>query len=215
MSGIKIGIVGVGNCASSLIQGIHYYKNRTRDQAVGLMHWEIGGFSPGDIQVAAAFDIDRRKIGRDVNDAIFAPPNCTTVFCSPLPPSGVIVGMGNILDGFSDHMNNYEDRFTFLPSDQPEPTKEEIIAILKDSGTELLLNYLPVGSEKATRFYAECALEAGIGFVNNMPVFIASDPEWAERFQDKNLPLIGDDIKAQLAPPLSTEPSPICSTSGG
>jgi myo-inositol-1-phosphate synthase len=198
MSEIKVAIVGIGNCASSLIQGIHYYKNRSEDDAIGLMHWEIGGYMPGDIEVVAAFDVDNRKIGLDVNEAIFSKPNCTTVFCADIPQSGVKVQMGKILDGFSEHMKDYADQNTFVIADEPEPTKEEIVKVLQDSGAEILLNYLPVGSEEASRFYADCALEAGVAFVNNIPVFIASDPVWAQRFEEKNLPLIGDDIKAQL-----------------
>ena len=195
---IKIAIVGLGNCASSLIQGVHYYRQRGEAEAIGLMHWSIGGFRPGDIEVVAAFDIDRRKVGRDVHEAIFAPPNCTTVFCADLPASGVKVRMGRLLDGVADHMADYEAHRTFLPADAPEPDLEEVVQTLRRSGAEMLLNYLPVGSERATRFYAECALAAGIGFINNMPVFIASDPEWAARFAAKGLPIIGDDIKAQL-----------------
>lgn len=198
MSKIKVTIVGIGNCASSLIQGIHYYRSKTGDDCIGLMHWEIGGYLPGDIEVVAAFDVDKRKVGLDVNEAIFSKPNCTTVFCANIPQSGVKVQMGKILDGFAEHMKNYADQYTFVPTNESEPTKEEIVTSLKDSGTEVLVNYLPVGSEQAVRFYADCALEAGVAFVNNMPVFIASDPVWAKRFAEKNLPIIGDDIKSQL-----------------
>jgi myo-inositol-1-phosphate synthase len=198
MSKIEVAVIGVGNCASSLIQGIHYYKNKSEDDAIGLMHWEIGGYTPEDIEVVAAFDIDERKIGLDVNEAIFSKPNCTIVFCSDIPKTGVNVRMGKILDGFSEHMKSYEDHYTFVLAREPEPTKSEIVKVLQDSGAEILLNYLPVGAEAATRFYADCALEAGVAFVNNVPVFIASDPVWAQRFKEKNLPLIGDDIKAQL-----------------
>jgi len=195
---IKIAIIGVGNCASSLIQGIHYYQGENLEDAIGLMHWEIGGYQPGDIEVVAAFDIDRRKVGRDVNEAIFALPNCTTVFCADLPHAGVAVRMGKILDGFSDHMRHYDEKRSFVLANDAELDKEEIIKVLRESGTEILLNYLPVGSEEATRFYADCALEAGVAFVNNIPVFIASNPDWAKRFEEKNIPIIGDDIKAQL-----------------
>ncbi len=198
MSNIRIGIVGVGNCASSLVQGINYYRDKTSEDAIGLMHWDIGGYKPYDIQVVAAFDIDRRKVGKDVAEAIFEKPNCTTVFSDNIQKSNVAVQMGRILDGFSEHMENYDDRYTIVLSDKPEPNQEAVIRILRDSGVEVLLNYLPVGSEEATRFYAECALEAGAAFLNNMPVFIASDPSWAKRFEDKNLPIIGDDIKSQL-----------------
>ncbi len=198
MKSIRIAVVGVGNCASSLVQGIHYYRNKEEGDAIGLMHWEIGGYSPSDIEVVAAFDIDRRKVGRDVSEAIFAEPNCTTVFCQDVPPTGVKVRMGRILDGYSEHMANYPEKNTFVLADEPEPSREEVVSVLKESGAEILMNYLPVGSEEATRFYAECALEAGVAFINNIPVFIASDPAWAERFRERNIPIIGDDIKAQL-----------------
>ncbi len=198
MKNIKIAVVGVGNCASSLIQGIYYYRNKSEKDAIGLMHWEVGRFKPGDIDIVAAFDVDRRKVGRDVNEAIFAKPNCTAVFCADLPPAGVTVRMGKILDGVSKHMNDYHTERTFELTDEPEPTEKEVVKVLLESGAEILLNYLPVGSEEATRFYAGCALEANVAFINNIPVFIASDPVWAKRFKDKNLPIIGDDIKAQL-----------------
>jgi len=198
MGTIKVAIVGVGNCASSLIQGIHYYKGKTAGDAIGLMHWSIGGYAPGDIDVVTAFDIDVRKVGRDVSEAMFSPPNCTATFYRDMPKTGVIVQMGKILDGVSDHMRSYDDKYTFVPAAAAEPTQEDIVSVLRDTGTEILLNYLPVGSEEAVRFYAECALEAGVGLVNNMPVFIASDAAWATRFAEKNLPLVGDDIKAQL-----------------
>ena len=198
MKNIRIAIAGIGNCASSLIQGVHYYKNKSKEEAIGLMHWEIGGYKPSDIEVVAAFDIDKRKVGKDVNQAIFERPNCTTVFCNQLPESGMIVQMGRILDGVADHMKEYDENFTFLPADETEPTKEEVVQILQDSGAEILLNYLPVGSEEAVRFYAACALEANVALINNIPVFIASNPVWARRFEEKNLPLIGDDIKSQL-----------------
>lgn len=198
MGSIRIAIAGVGNCTSSLLQGIEYYKNKKKEQAVGLMHWEIGGYKPGDIEVAAAFDIDKRKVGRDINEAIFERPNCTAVFCENMPKTGVKVRMGRVLDGISEHMKEYKDDYTFIPGDEQEATGKEIVRELKESGAEILLNYLPVGSEEGSRFYAECALEAGVGFVNNIPVFIASDPVWAKKFEDKKIPIIGDDIKAQL-----------------
>ena len=198
MSKIKVAIIGVGNCASSLVQGVYYYSDKKPDNAIGLMHWDVGGYMPGDIEVVAAFDIDKRKVGLDVSEAIFSKPNCTTIFCPDIPQTNVKVLMGKILDGFSEHMKNYADQYTFVIADEPETTEEEIVKVLKDSGTEVLMNYLPVGSEQATRLYADCALEAGVAFVNNIPVFIASDPVWAKRFEDKNIPIIGDDIKAQL-----------------
>jgi len=198
MSKIKIGIIGVGNCASSLVQGIHYYADKDPESAIGLMHWDIGGYKPYDIEVVTAYDIDKRKVGQDLTDALLAPPNCTVIFCDEMPKSGLTVKMGNVLDGYSVHMEGYRDNETFLLSDAAQPTREEVVADLKESGVEVLMNYLPVGSEEATRFYAQCAIDAGVAFVNNIPVFIASDPEWAEKFKKANLPLIGDDIKAQL-----------------
>ena len=198
MNKIKIAIIGIGNCASSLIQGIHFYKGKNLDDAIGLMHGEIGGYRPEDIRVVACFDIDKRKVGKDVNEAIFAPPNCTTVFQAELPEAGVKVRMGKILDGVSEHMADYNEKNTFVPATGSEPDKAEVVKVLKESGAEILVNYLPVGSEEATRFYAECALEAGTAFINNITVFIASNPEWARRFAEKNLPIIGDDIKSQF-----------------
>jgi myo-inositol-1-phosphate synthase len=198
MTKIRIAIAGVGNCASSLVQGIYYYRDKQPEDASGLMHWDIGGFTPGDIQVVAAFDIDKRKIGKDVSEAIFSGSNCTRVFCPNLPKTGVQVQMGRILDGFSEHMKDYEDRYTFVLAAEPEPGKTEVTKILRDTQTDILLNYMPVGSDEAAQFYAECALDAGVAFINNIPVFIASNPEWARRFKEKNVPLIGDDIKSQL-----------------
>lgn len=198
MGKIKIAVVGIGNCASSLLQGIHYYKNRVPEDAVGLMHWDIGGYTPSDIEVVAAFDIDKRKVGKDVHEAIFARPNCTAVFCPDMPPAHVNVSMGCVLDGISEHMKSYEEDYTFVKCDLPESNAGDVIKILKETGAEILLNYLPVGSEKAAQFYAQCALDADVALVNNIPVFIASNPTWVEKFKEKNLPLIGDDIKAQL-----------------
>lgn len=195
MGKIKIAIIGAGNCASSLIQGIEYYKDMVPENAVGLMHFNLGGYVPADIECVAAFDIDKRKVGRDLSEAIFAPPNCTTVFCGDIPKSGVEVKMGPVMDGYSGHMENYPDEQTFLPADtDPVDVVEEI----KKSEAEILVNYLPVGSENAAKHYAQCALDAGVGFVNNIPVFIASDETWAKKFTDAGLPIVGDDIKAQV-----------------
>ena len=198
MAAIKIGIIGVGNCASALLQGITYYRGKNRNDAIGILNWSINGYTPGDIEVVSAFDIDKRKVGKDVHDAIFELPNCTQKFVDHMPRAGVKVSMGKILDGFAEHMKNYEPDYTFLLCDQKEPTQRDVVEILKDSGTEVLLNYLPVGSENATRFYAECAVNAGVSFINNIPVFIASDPFWAEQFKSRKIPLIGDDIKSQM-----------------
>ncbi len=198
MDKIKIAIVGIGNCASSLLQGIEYYKNKDSKDAIGLMHWEIGGYKPSDIEIVAAFDIDKRKVGKDVSGAIFELPNCTTIFCRDIPKTGVKVKMGAILDGFSEHMRDYDDKYTFVLSDEKEHSKEDCINILKESGAQILLNYVPVGSENATKFYAECALDSGVGFINNIPVFIASGTDWGERFEKEGIPIIGDDVKSQL-----------------
>ncbi len=198
MQKIKIAIAGVGNCASSLVQGIEYYRDKSPEEAIGLMHWEIGGWRPHDIEVVTAFDVDVRKVGKDVAEAILQPPNCATVFCSDVRKTGVRVRMGRILDSIAEHMREHPEARTFLPSDEREATREEVALALHQSGAEVLLNYLPVGSEEASRFYAECALDAGVALVNCIPVFIASDPEFAARFEARGIPIIGDDIKAQL-----------------
>jgi myo-inositol-1-phosphate synthase len=197
-SPVRIGIVGVGNCASSLVQGITYYDQRPDAEGAGLMHQKVGPYGPGDLVVASAFDVDMRKVGKDVSEAIFQPPNCTAVFCDRIPKTGVRVHMGRVLDGVSPHLEDYPEARRFLVSDQAEADGAEVVRALRESATEVLVNYLPVGSEEATRFYAECALEAGCAFVNCMPVFIASDPAFARRFEERGLPVVGDDIKAQL-----------------
>jgi len=195
---IKVAIIGIGNCASSLIQGIYYYKNKNPEEAIGLMHWDIGGYTPSDIEIVAAFDIDKRKVGKDVSDAIFAKPNCTQIFCSEIPKMDVKVKMGQILDGVAPHMADHKDDYTFIVSDGEENSQTEIVKILKESEADILINYLPVGSEEATKFYAQCALDAGVAFINNMPVFIVSNPGWAAKFEEKGIPIVGDDIKAQI-----------------
>src|SRR5467141_4839244 len=198
MRKIRVAIVGVGNCASSLVQGVNFYRGSgVNGSAVGLMHKQIGSYRPGDIEVVAAFDIDRRKVGLDVSRAIFAPPNCTKVFCEKVSLTGAIVKMGCVFHSYAPHMREQDPLRTFLPLEK-ESTREQIVSELKNSSAEIMVNYLPVGSEEATRFYVGCALEAGLAFVNNIPVFIASDPVWAKRFAEKNLPIIGDDIKAQM-----------------
>src|SRR5262249_35594904 len=174
MRKIRIAIVGVGNCASSLVQGINFYDGSSANgSSIGLMHRHMGGYRPSDIEIVAAFDIDRRKVGLDVSRAIFSPPNCTKFSCERTTLPGVIVKWGGVRDGSPPHMQDQDPLRTFLPLEK-ETTREEIIAELKNSSAELMVNYLPVGSEQATRFYAGCALEAGLGFVNNIPVFIAS-----------------------------------------
>jgi myo-inositol-1-phosphate synthase len=146
----------------------------------------------------AAFDVDARKVGRDVSEAIFAAPNCTKVFQAEIPKAGVPVRMGRVLDGVSAHMSEYGEERSFVLADALEADQAEVVRVLREAGAEVLLDYLPVGSERAARFYAECALEAGCALVNCIPVFIASDPAWAKRFEAARLPLVGDDIKAQL-----------------
>ncbi|HDH45446.1 MAG TPA: inositol-3-phosphate synthase [Thermococcus sp.] len=198
MGSVKIAIIGVGNCASSLVQGIYYYRDKNPDDVNGLMHWDIGGYKPYDIEVVAAIDIDKRKVGKDVSEAIFAKPNCTTIFYKDVPKMGVEVVMGRVLDGVAPHMKNYPEDRTFIVADAKEAEKEDIVEVLEDSGAEVALNYLPVGSEEATKFYAECCLEAGVGLVNCIPVFIASNDSWAKRFEKKGVPIVGDDVKSQV-----------------
>lgn len=197
---IKIGIVGLGNCSASLLMGLQYYKyvKDTDDHIPGLMHNSINGYLPSDIECVLAYDIDARKIGKPIEEAIFSAPNNTKIFYKDIPKSNVIVKMGQILDGFSDHLLDYDKKYRIVPSKEQEPAKEEVIRTLKESNTQILLNYCPVGSVRATKFYAECCFEAGVSFINNIPVFIASDPEWANRFKEKGIPILGDDIKSQL-----------------
>ncbi|MDQ2891749.1 MAG: inositol-3-phosphate synthase [Pseudomonadota bacterium] len=197
MTNIRVAIVGIGNCASSLVQGLDYYREGSNDH-VGLMHYELGGYTPSDIKVVAAWDVDTRKVGQDVAEAIFAKPNCTAVFQSSVTKTGTIVRMGKVLDGVAEHMSDYKDDRTFIVANDTQPSKADVVAELKRSGADVLMNYLPVGSQEATEFYAECAIEAGVAFVNNIPVFIASNAEWAKRFEDAGVAIIGDDIKAQL-----------------
>ncbi len=197
MKKIKVAIIGVGNCASSLIQGLEFYRKNTSSakDALGLMNYEIGGYRPQDIEVVCAFDIDKRKVGLPIKKAIFQAPNCTQYITNHLPQPNNLVQMGQILDGIADHMKDYPDDRTFIPSDKPPV---DVVKVLKQSGAEIAINYLPVGSTKATEFYAECCLEAGISFINCMPVFIVSDSKWAKRFADKGIPCVGDDVKSQV-----------------
>jgi myo-inositol-1-phosphate synthase len=194
---INVAIVGVGNCASSLVQGLAHYREGSND-LTGLMHWDLGGYTPADLRVVTAFDVDARKVGRDVADAIFAAPNCTAVFEPNVPPTGAVVRMGKILDGVADHMADHPADRSFVVAEAAEPTLDEVVAALKAANADVLVNYLPVGSQAATEFYAEAALRAGCAMVNCMPVFIASNPDWAARFEAAGLPIVGDDIKAQL-----------------
>lgn len=187
---IRVAIAGVGNCASSLVQGIHYYKHVSPEQRVpGLMHVDLGGYRPEHISISAAFDVNSTKVGLDVADAIWAAPNNTIKF-SDVPPLGVTVQRGPTLDGMGKYIHQVLDESDAAPVD--------VAAELRRTRSEILICYLPVGSEEAAKFYAEQALEAGCAFINCIPVFIASRPEWAERFRQRGLPIIGDDIKSQV-----------------
>ncbi|WP_420140095.1 inositol-3-phosphate synthase [Sphingomonas sp.] len=195
---INVALIGVGNCTSSLVQGVSHYREGAND-LTGLMHETIGGYRPSDIRFVAAWDVDRRKVGRDIADAIFAKPNSTAIFCPDVKKIGAKVRMGVVKDGVAEHMLDYpDDDRTFLLADAPEPTRDEVVAALREARVDVMMNYLPVGSQAATEFYAECALEAGVAFVNNIPVFIASDEAWADRFRTAGVPIVGDDIKAQM-----------------
>lgn len=198
MGEVRVAISGVGNCASSLVQGIAHYANGGGNDPVGLMHWDLGGYRPRDLRVVAAWDVDARKVGLDVGEAIFAPPNCTTKFAHTVPLSGTLVEMGAKLDGVAPHMDEWPVDRRFVVADAPEPTLGDVVDRLRGTEADVLVNYLPVGSQRASEFYAEAALEARVALVNAIPVFIASDPTWAKRFTDAGVPVLGDDIKAQL-----------------
>ncbi|MBI2026633.1 MAG: inositol-3-phosphate synthase [Deltaproteobacteria bacterium] len=194
MKKIKIAIAGVGNCASSLVQGLNFYSSHHED-APGVAYKDVGGYRLEHIQVVAAFDIDQRKVGKSLEEAIFAQPNCTAVFCKNLKPFGVTVKMSPILDGVAAHMRSYPQENRFIVSQQkPVNIAEE----LKLSKADILLCYLPVGSEEAVKHYARACLQARIAMVNCVPVFIASNPQIAKEFKDKQVPIVGDDIKSQF-----------------
>ena len=195
MGKIRVAIAGVGNCASSLVQGLEYYRGRNKGEFAGLMHARIGEWGPSDIEIAAAFDVDRRKVGKPVEEAIFAAPNCAKVFQSVVPVSDVVVLMGPALDGVAPHMDDYPDAEAFRPSsEKPVDVAQE----LRDAKAEVLVCYMPVGSEEAVKHYAQACLEAGVAMVNCVPMFIASDLDWAEKFRAAGLPIVGDDIKSQI-----------------
>ena len=200
MKEIRVAIVGVGNCASSLVQGIHYYKKvfDAGEEVVGLAHPILGGFAPSDVRIVAAVDIDARKVAAPLHEAIFAPPNNTKTFYDDFRYDDVTVTMGNVLDGVANHMAEFPDRQTFVKAEKPDATQADIESLLRDSGAEILMNYLPVGSQRATEFYAECCLNTGVSLINCIPVFIVSDPTWAKRFTDAGIPCVGDDVKAQV-----------------
>jgi myo-inositol-1-phosphate synthase len=194
---LRIAIAGVGNCASSLLQGLDYYRNVPREQhdAWGLMHLEMGGLRPAEVDVVAAFDVDARKVGRRLHEAAFAPPNCTTVIAGSIAESDVVVQMGPVHDGVADHMADHPPERSFRVADDPPV---DVARTLRESGAEILVCYLPVGSQKAAQSYAEACLETGVSLVNCIPVFIVSDPQWGERFRQAGIPCAGDDIKSQV-----------------
>ena len=190
MSKIRVAIVGVGNCASSLVQGVTYYHDADPSERVpGLMHVQFGDYHISDIEFVAAFDVDAAKVGLDLADAINASDNCT-IKISDVAPTGVRVQRGETLDGLGKYY-----RETIVESDE---TPVDVVGALKDAKVDVLVSYLPVGSDEADKFYAQCAIDAGCAFVNCLPVFIASDPEWAQKFTDAGLPIVGDDIKSQI-----------------
>jgi myo-inositol-1-phosphate synthase len=190
LSKINVAIIGVGNCASSLVQGVHYYKDaKEGDQIPGLMHINLGGYHISDIEFVAAIDIDKNKVGKDLATAIYTPPNNTFKFCQ-VPKTGVKVVRGMTHDGLGKYLSQ-------IITKAPGPTAN-IVEILQATKTDVVLNYLPVGSEEATKWYIEQVLTAGCGFVNCIPVFIASQKYWQERFKERGLPVIGDDIKSQV-----------------
>lgn len=191
---IKVAVVGVGNCCSSLYQGVDYYKDHDETNIPGIMFPRIGGYHPADIEFVAAFDVDRRKVGRPMGEAIFAKPNCARVFNEDVP-DGPIVSMGPVLDGISEYMQKQPERMGFRISKDAE---DDVVAILKASGAEMLLNYLPVGSQQATEYYAQCAIDAGIGIINCIPVLTINGPEWESKFIEAGVPYIGSDMKSQF-----------------
>ncbi|MDF2711503.1 MAG: inositol-3-phosphate synthase, partial [Nonomuraea muscovyensis] len=190
MGSVRVAIVGVGNCAASLVQGVHYYRDADPDVRVpGLMHVRFGEYHVGDVEFVAAFDVDAKKVGRDLSEAIVASEN-NTVKIADVPPTGVTVQRGHTFDGLGEFYREIIEESDEQPVD--------VVKVLRESGADVLVSYLPVGSEEADRFYAQCAIDAKVAFVNALPVFIASDPEWAEKFTQAGVPIVGDDIKSQV-----------------
>jgi myo-inositol-1-phosphate synthase len=190
MGSVRVAIVGVGNCATSLIQGVEYYRNADPSGSVpGLMHVTFGDYHVSDVEFAAAFDVDAKKVGFDLADATTASENNTIKICD-VPPTGVTVQRGPTLDGLG--------KYYLQTIDESDAEPVDVVAALKESRADVLVSYLPVGSEQADKFYAQCAIDAGVAFVNALPVFIASDPEWAAKFEEAGVPIIGDDIKSQV-----------------
>lgn len=190
MGSVRVAIVGVGNCASSLIQGVEYYRDADPSERVpGLMHVDFGGYHVRDVEFVAAFDVDAKKVGRDLAEAIVASENNTIKLCD-VPPTGVTVHRGPTLDGLGQYYREMVEESDDAPAD--------VVKVLKDAKVDVVVAYLPVGSEEADKFYAQAAIDAGCAFVNALPVFIASDPVWAKKFEDAGLPIVGDDIKSQV-----------------
>lgn len=190
MTSIRVAIVGVGNCASSLVQGVHYYRDADPASTVpGLMHVQFGDYHVRDLEFVAAFDVDAKKVGFDLAEAIHASEN-NTIKIADVPPTGVTVLRGPTMDGLGTY---YQDTIEESPAEAVD-----VVQALKDAQVDVLVSYLPVGSEQADKFYAQCAIDAGVAFVNALPVFIASDPEWAKKFEDAGVPIVGDDIKSQV-----------------
>ncbi len=190
MGKVRVAIIGVGNCASSLVQGVRYYRNASESDFIpGLMHVTLGGYHVSDIEFSAAIDIDKNKVGKDLSEAIFTYPNNTYKFCS-VPKMGIRVERGMTHDGLGYYLSQIIEK--------AQGDTIDIVKLLRDTGTDVVVSYLPVGSEEATKWYVEQILEAGCGFVNCIPVFIAREPYWQERFRKRGLPVIGDDIKSQI-----------------
>lgn len=199
MPEIRVALIGIGNCASALVQGRHHYRDRAA-QIPGLLTPEFAGYMPGDIHFVAAIDIDQRKVDRPLHEAIVAPPNCTRVFEPVLPDGSCLVTMGYQMDSIAPHLAGFPDQATYRPMDNIDASegaaRERIVGLLRQSGSQVLVNYLPVGSEKNAGFYADCAIEAGCAFVNAIPVFLVRSH--GEKFRTAGLPLLGDDIKSQV-----------------
>jgi myo-inositol-1-phosphate synthase len=190
MGSVRVAIVGVGNCASALVQGVHYYRDANPESRVpGLMHVQFGPYHVRDVEFVAAFDVDAKKVGQDLAEAIGASENNTIKFAD-VPPTGVTVQRGPTMDGLGEY---YQEIIT-----ESDEQPVDVVGVLRDAQVDVLVSYLPVGSEQADKFYAQCAIDAKVAFVNALPVFIASDPAWAQKFTDAGVPIVGDDIKSQV-----------------
>mgnify|MGYP001361150784 CR=1 FL=1 len=191
MNKVRVGIIGIGNCASSLVQGVHYYRDADAGERVpGVMNVDLGGYQIKDIEFVCAFDIDRRKVGKDISEAVFAKPNNTTIFAPNLPNTCCMIHKGNPLDGVGEYLKDVVEI--------ADEETADVVSIIRETKVDVLVNYLPVGSENAAKWYAQKAIEAGVAFVNAITVFIASNAEWGEKFRKAGLPVLGDDIKSQV-----------------